>query len=76
MRPMRLAQLTKADEAMHGPDVTREKLFSIRQTAGFVPAAHPLPAMREILNRAPPDIQRTARGAGIGNFPGQRQVFA
>ena len=35
-------QLMKACEAMRGPDVTQEKLFSIRQTADFVPKAHPL----------------------------------
>ncbi len=49
-------QLTKASKAMRGPDVTQEKLFSIRQTADFVPAAHPLVAMREILNRALRDM--------------------
>ena len=41
---------------MRGPDVTQEKLFSIRQTADFVPKAHPLVPMREILNRAPRDV--------------------
>ena len=41
---------------MRGPDVTQEKLFSIRQTSDFVPAAHPLVAMREILNRALRDM--------------------
>ena len=49
-------QLMKACEAMRGPDVTQEKLFSIRQTADFVPKAHPLLAMREILNRALRDM--------------------
>ena len=32
-------QLTKWCEAMRGPDVTQEKLFSICQTADFVPKA-------------------------------------
>lgn len=41
---------------MRGPDVTQEKLFSIRQTADFVPQAHPLLAIREILNRALRDM--------------------
>lgn len=41
---------------MRGPDVTQEKLFSIRQTADFVPQEHPLLAMREILNRALRDM--------------------
>jgi transposase len=41
---------------MRGPDVTQEKLFSIRQTADFVPKAHPLLPMREILNRALRDM--------------------
>lgn len=37
---------------MRGADVTQERLFSVRQTVDFVPAAHPLIAVREILNRA------------------------
>lgn len=37
---------------MRGADLTQERLFSIRQTADFVPAAHPLIAVREILNTA------------------------
>lgn len=41
---------------MRGPDITQEKLFSIRQTADFVPDAHPLLAIREILNRALRDM--------------------
>ena len=41
---------------MRGPDVTQEGLFSIRRTADFVPEAHPLVAMREILNRALRDM--------------------
>ena len=41
---------------MRGPDVTQEQLFSIRQTADFVPKEHPLVAMREILNHALRDM--------------------
>jgi len=41
---------------MRGPDLTQEQLFSIRQTADFVPPAHPLVPMREILNRALRDM--------------------
>lgn len=41
---------------MRGPDVTQEKLFSIRQTADFVPQEHPLVARREILNQALRDM--------------------
>lgn len=41
---------------MRGPDVTQEKLFSICQTADFVPVAHPLRAIREILNCALRDM--------------------
>lgn len=37
---------------MRGPDVTQEELFSLRQTADFVPEAHPLRAIREIVNQA------------------------
>ena len=53
---MSRVQLTKARASRRGPDVTQEKLFTIRQTADFVPAAHPLVAMREILNRALRDM--------------------
>src|SRR4029079_2843781 len=42
----------KAGEVMRGPDVTQEELFSLRQTADFVPEAHPLRAIREIVNQA------------------------
>jgi len=41
---------------MRGPDVTREQLFTVRQTADFVPEAHPLRAIREIVNRALRDM--------------------
>jgi transposase len=37
---------------MRGADVTQEGLFVTRQTADYVPAAHPLVAIREILNRS------------------------
>jgi len=37
MNRMDHVQLTKASKAMRGPDVTQERLFSIRQTADFVP---------------------------------------
>ena len=56
MSPLGHVQLMKANKAMRGPDVTQEKLFSIRQTADFVPAAHPLVAVREILNRSLRDM--------------------
>jgi hypothetical protein len=36
---------------MRGPDVTQEGLFVTRQTADYVPVAHPLRAIREILVR-------------------------
>ena len=41
---------------MRGADVTQESLFVIRQTADYVPAGHPLVAIREILNRALRDM--------------------
>jgi transposase len=41
---------------MRGPDVTQEGLFVTRQTVDFVPVAHPLRAIREILNRALRDM--------------------
>ena len=41
---------------MRGPDVTQEGLFVMRQTADFVPVAHPLRAIRELLNRALRDM--------------------
>jgi transposase len=37
---------------MRGADVTQEGLFVIRQTADYVPAGHPLVAIRDILNCA------------------------
>jgi transposase len=37
---------------MRGPDVTQESLFVVRKTADYVPAGHPLVAIREILNHA------------------------
>lgn len=41
---------------MRGADVTQEGLFVTRQTADYVPEAHPLLAIREILNRALRDM--------------------
>lgn len=41
---------------MRGTDVTQEGLFVTRKTADFVPAGHPLVAIREILNRALRDM--------------------
>jgi transposase len=41
---------------MRGPDVTQEGLFVTRQTADFVPEAHPLRAIRDILNTALRDM--------------------
>lgn len=41
---------------MRGADVTQEGLFLSRQTADYVPAGHPLVAIREILNRALRDM--------------------
>jgi transposase len=41
---------------MRGPDVTQEGLFVTRQTADYVPVAHPLRAIREIFNRALRDM--------------------
>lgn len=41
---------------MRGPDVTQEGLFVTRQTADYVPAGHPLVAIREILNTALRDM--------------------
>jgi transposase len=37
---------------MRGADVTQEGLFVIRKTADYVPAGHPLMAIRDILNHA------------------------
>jgi transposase len=41
---------------MRGPDVTQEGLFVVRKTTDYVPAGHPLIAIREILNRALRDM--------------------
>jgi transposase len=41
---------------MRGADVTQEGLFVTRKTADYVPAGHPLVAIREILNRALRDM--------------------
>jgi len=37
---------------MRGADVTQEGLFVMKQTADYIPAGHPLIAIREILNQA------------------------
>jgi transposase len=37
---------------MRGADVTEEGLFVMKQTADYIPAGHPLIAIREILNEA------------------------
>ena len=37
---------------MRGADVTQESLFVMKQTADYIPAGHPLIAIREILNQA------------------------
>ena len=37
---------------MRGADVTQEGLFTVRKTSDYVPAEHPLIAIREILNAA------------------------
>jgi transposase len=42
--------------AMRGADVTQEGLFVTRKTVDFVPAGHPLVAIREILNQALRDM--------------------
>ena len=41
---------------MRGADVTQEGLFVTRKTADFVPAGHPLVAIRDILNSALRDM--------------------
>lgn len=43
---------------MRGADVTQEGLFVMRKTADYVPAGHPLVAIREILNRALRELDR------------------
>lgn len=43
---------------MRGADVTQESLFVIRKTADYVPAGHPLVAIREILNHALREMDR------------------
>jgi len=41
---------------MRGADVTQENLFVTRKTSDYVPADHPLMAIRDILNRALRDM--------------------
>ncbi len=43
---------------MRGSDVTQEGLFIVRKTSDYVPADHPLLAIREILNAALRDMDR------------------
>jgi len=43
---------------MRGADVTQEGLFIVRKTSDYVPAEHPLLAIREILNTALRDMDR------------------
>jgi len=43
---------------MRGADVTQEGLFIVRKTSDYVPAEHPLLAIREILNIALRDMDR------------------
>ena len=43
---------------MRGADVTQEGLFVVKQTSDYVPAEHPLIAIREILNPALRDMDR------------------
>jgi len=43
---------------MRGADVTQEGLFIVRKTSDYVPAEHPLLAIREILNMALRDMDR------------------
>jgi len=43
---------------MRGADVTQEGLFVVRTTADYVPAGHPLVAIREILNLALRELDR------------------
>lgn len=43
---------------MRGADVTQEELFVMKQTVDYVPAGHPLIAIREILNAALRDMDR------------------
>jgi transposase len=43
---------------MRGADVTQEGLFIVKKTSDYVPAEHPLLAIREILNTALRDMDR------------------
>lgn len=43
---------------MRGADVTQEGLFVVKKTSDYVPAGHPLVAIREILNRALREMDR------------------
>ena len=37
---------------MRGADITQEGLFIVKKTSDYVPAEHPLIAIREIVNAA------------------------
>jgi len=50
------AHRIEAKTAMRGADVTQEGLFVVRKTADYVPAGHPLMAIREIVNLALRDM--------------------
>jgi transposase len=43
---------------MRGADMTQESLFVMRKTSDYVPAGHPLVAIREILNHALREMHR------------------
>jgi len=43
---------------MRGADVTQEGLFIVKKTADYVPADHPLIAIREIVNTALREMDR------------------
>lgn len=43
---------------MRGADVTQEGLFVVKKTSDYVPAGHPLVAIREILNHALREMDR------------------
>ena len=43
---------------MRGADVTQEGLFTVRKTSDYVPPAHPLIAIREIVNAALREMDR------------------
>jgi len=44
---------------MRGADVTQEGLFIVKKTSDYVPADHPLIAIREIVNTALREMEET-----------------